>query len=89
VFFSINRKPYSWGIFKEYLGPNLLGLLVTPLITTVLEVCSEGIALLALKYRTKPMLLAMFLYFNGGCNNRLYRNRNFNISKETAILFTH
>jgi uncharacterized membrane protein YraQ (UPF0718 family) len=42
IFAAFARAFIPAGLFAEYLGPTLLGLLITLIIATVIEVCSEG-----------------------------------------------
>lgn len=55
------------GIFQHYMGPTVLGLLVTLLIATVMEVCSEGTAPLAFEiYRQTQALGNPFVFLMAG-----------------------
>jgi len=54
-------------IFQNYMGPTLLGLLVTLIIATILEVCSEGTAPLAFEiYRQTAALGNVFVFLMAG-----------------------
>lgn len=54
-------------IFHNYLGPNLLGLLLTLAAATVIEICSEGSAPLAFEiYRQTGSLGNTFAFLMGG-----------------------
>ncbi len=54
-------------VFHQYLGPTLLGLLVTLVIATVLEVCSEGTSPLAFEiYRQTGAFGNAFVFLMGG-----------------------
>ncbi|MFH1578500.1 MAG: permease [Candidatus Omnitrophota bacterium] len=54
-------------IFQNYMGPTLLGLLVTLAVATVLEVCSEGTAPLAFEiYRQTAAFGNVFVFLMGG-----------------------
>jgi len=55
------------GVFHQYLTPSLAGLLLTMLIATVVEVCSEGTAPLAFElYRNTGALGNSFAFLMGG-----------------------
>jgi hypothetical protein len=76
-------------IFQNYMGPTLLGLLVTLLIATVLEVCSEGTAPLAFEiYRQTGAFGNAFVFLMAGVVTDyteiglLWQN----IGKRTAIM---
>jgi len=54
-------------IFRQFMGPSLLGLFVTLIIATVLEVCSEGTAPLAFEiYRQTGALGNVFVFLMAG-----------------------
>ncbi|MBI4115764.1 MAG: permease [Candidatus Omnitrophica bacterium] len=54
-------------IFQNYLGPNLMGLVVTLVFATILEVCSEGTAPLAFEiYRQTQALGNSFVFLCAG-----------------------
>lgn len=54
-------------IFQQYMGPTFLGLLVTLIIATILEVCSEGTAPLAFEiYRQTAALGNVFVFLMAG-----------------------
>ncbi|MBN1406065.1 MAG: permease [Candidatus Omnitrophica bacterium] len=54
-------------IFKTYMGPTLLGMVVTLLLATILEVCSEGTAPLAFEiYRQTKAMGNTFVFLMGG-----------------------
>ena len=55
------------GIFERFLGPSLLGLLLTMVAATIVEVCSEGTAPLAFElYRHTGALGNAFTFLMGG-----------------------
>ncbi len=55
------------GIFKNYMGPTALGLVVTLVVATILEVCSEGTAPLAFEiYRQTQALGNAFVFLMAG-----------------------
>ena len=55
------------GIFQNYMGPTVLGLLVTLVLATILEVCSEGTAPLAFEiYRQTAALGNAFVFLMAG-----------------------
>ena len=54
-------------IFREYLGPTLLGLFVTLIIATIIEVCSEGSIPIAFEiYRQTGALGNSFVFLMAG-----------------------
>ena len=54
-------------IFKNYMGPTLLGMLITLIVATILEVCSEGTAPLAFEiYRQTAALGNVFVFLMAG-----------------------
>ena len=54
-------------IFHQYLGPTLLGLLITIVVATILEVCSEGTSPLAFEiYRQTGAFGNAFAFLMGG-----------------------
>ena len=54
-------------IFQNYMGPTLLGLLVTLIVATILEVCSEGTAPLAFEiYRQTAAFGNVFVFLMAG-----------------------
>ncbi len=54
-------------IFRQYMGPSLLGLFVTLIIATILEVCSEGTAPLAFEiFRQTGALGNSFVFLMAG-----------------------
>lgn len=54
-------------IFRNYMGPTVLGLMVTLLLATILEVCSEGTSPLAFEiYRQTGALGNSFVFLMGG-----------------------
>jgi len=54
-------------IFQNYMGPTLLGLLVTLIVATILEVCSEGTAPLAFEiYRQTGAFGNVFVFLMAG-----------------------
>ena len=55
------------GLFERFLGPSFIGLLLTVLVATVIEVCSEGTAPLAFElYRHTGALGNAFAFLMGG-----------------------
>ena len=53
--------------FQDYMGPSILGLLVTLLVATILEVCSEGTAPLAFEiYRQTGAFGNVFVFLMAG-----------------------
>jgi hypothetical protein len=76
------------GIFQNYMGPTVAGMLVTLAVATVLEVCSEGTAPLAFEiYRQTAALGNAFVFLMAGVVTDyteiglLY----FNVGKRVAI----
>ncbi len=54
-------------VFRDYMGPSALGLVVTLIIATILEVCSEGTAPLAFEiYRQTQALGNAFVFLMAG-----------------------
>ncbi|MBU2251412.1 MAG: permease, partial [Candidatus Omnitrophica bacterium] len=54
-------------VFNNYMGPTLLGLLVTLLVATVIEVCSEGSAPMAFEiFRQTGALGNSFVFLMAG-----------------------
>ena len=54
-------------IFQNYMGPTLLGMFITLIIATILEVCSEGTAPLAFEiYRQTAALGNVFVFLMAG-----------------------
>ncbi len=75
-------------IFQNYMGPTVLGMLVTLIVATILEVCSEGTAPLAFEiYRQTAALGNAFVFLMAGVVTDyteiglLY----FNVGKRVAI----
>lgn len=75
-------------IFQNYMGPTMLGILVTLIVATILEVCSEGTAPLAFEiYRQTMSLGNAFVFLMAGVVTDyteiglLY----FNVGKRVAI----
>ena len=55
------------GIFNKYMGPSLLGLFVTLLVATIIEVCSEGSSPMAFEiYRQTGALGNSFVFLMAG-----------------------
>ncbi|MDP3920407.1 MAG: permease [Candidatus Omnitrophota bacterium] len=64
---SFSGAYISPDIFQRFLGPSILGLFMTMVIATVLEVCSEGTAPLAFEiYRQTGALGNSFAFLMGG-----------------------
>lgn len=64
---SLSAAYVPEGIFSRFLGPTLLGLAVTLLASTVLEICSEGTSPIAFEiYRQTGALGNAFAFLMGG-----------------------
>ena len=91
---SLVRAAVSPEAFTTYLGPTLIGLGVTIVVVTILEVCSEGSTPIAADILNRAGAPGnSFAFLMGGCGDGLYRDhgaeRCYSIAENSFVPAAH